>query len=185
MIISPTNDNYHMRKPLLRLDRKAMQRLDLLLLSIEALDLNAAESLLFTSKELGLEQLIPNRVELWKSRCHNPLRRSSRRGNLKEKQTEALILLICSMAQRVYPMLTQLLSEREPKEINKKRWELFIFRFKDLITERYNIKRSSVQKLLSDEHMTFLSRQLLFTLALSAGPEGVNRLRVSLLDQIH
>ena len=62
-----------------RLSRRGVERLDLLLLTIEALDLNGGEAMLWTSHQMGLKDQFPNRVELWKRRCHNPLRKSTRR----------------------------------------------------------------------------------------------------------
>ena len=53
----------------LRLGRKALERLDLLLLTIESLDLNSSQSMLYATKQLGLSDQFPNAVELWKKRC--------------------------------------------------------------------------------------------------------------------
>ena len=55
------------------LGRRALERLDLLLLTLESLDLNGGESTLWATRQLGFETVFPNRVELWKRRCHNPL----------------------------------------------------------------------------------------------------------------
>ena len=67
----------------LRLPRRGIERLDLLLLSVEALDLNGGEAMVWMSEQLGFTDRFPNRVELWKSRCHNPLRRTTRRGAVR------------------------------------------------------------------------------------------------------
>ncbi len=164
------------------LGRRACERLDLLLLVIEALDLNSSEAMLFTSHKLGFQALFPNRVELWKRRCYNPLRKTTRRGNLSEVDAEALIKLLCSMADRLYPVLRQLLSKKEPKALNDERWNLFGTRLNELIQERMNLRRGAVQRLLSKEDMNSFHYELIFTLALAAGPGGVDRLRASLLD---
>ena len=91
-----------------RLSRRGVERLDLLLLSIEALDLNGGEAMVWTSQQMGLQAQFPNRVELWKRRCHNPLRRTTRRDQLDPVDAESLICLVCAMAERLYPMLHQL-----------------------------------------------------------------------------
>ena len=96
-----------------RLSRRGVEQLDLLLLTAEALDLNGGEAMLWTSHQLGLQEQFPNRVELWKRRCHNPLRRITRRDQLDPTDAESLIALVCAMADRLYPMLHQLLSSRE------------------------------------------------------------------------
>lgn len=55
-----------------RLPRRGLERLDLLLLSAEALDLNGGEAMVWMSEQMGFTTLFPNRVELWKRRCTNP-----------------------------------------------------------------------------------------------------------------
>jgi predicted component of type VI protein secretion system len=86
------------------------------------------------------------------------------------------------MADRLYPMLHQLLSSREPAALTEQRWALVGQRLRDLVAERMNLRRGSVQKLLQDEQGASIQRQLVFTLALAAGPGGVDRLRASLED---
>jgi hypothetical protein len=86
------------------------------------------------------------------------------------------------MADRLYPMLHQLLSSREPADLSKQRWALVDQRLRDLIAERFNLRRGAVQRLLSPDHSQTIQRQLVLTLALAAGPGGVDRLRASLLD---
>ena len=45
-----------------------------------------------------------------------------------------------------------------------------------------NLRRGAIQRLLDGEQARHLQRQLVLTLALAAGPGGVDRLRASLLD---
>ena len=164
------------------LGRKGLEKLDLLLLVIEALDLNGSQGMLWTSDKLGLQVHLPNQVELWKCRCHNPLRKTSRRGPLNSVKSDALILLICSMAEKLYPKLRQLISSKEPTKHYQDRWLLFYERLTDLISERFNNRRGAVKRLLLDPSSENLFRNLIVTLALSVGPGGVDRLRTSLLD---
>ena len=164
------------------LNRRGLERLDLLLLTVEALDLNGGEAMLWATQQLGFTDLFPNRVELWKRRCTNPLRRSTRRTPLSGAEIEALIRVVCAMADRLYPMLHQLLSSREPEELTQQRWALVDQRLRDLIAERMNLRRCAVQRLLETESAAPVQRQLVITLALAAGPGGIDRLRASLQD---
>lgn len=164
------------------LGRRALERLDLLLLILESLDLNGGEAMVWATRQLGFETIFPNRVELWKRRCHNPLRRSTRRGSLSAVETEALMRIVCSMADRLYPYLRDLLSSKTPAAITEDRWARFNHRLGELIEERMNLRRGAIQRLLDGEQARPLQRQLVLTLALSAGPGGVDRLRASLLD---
>tara|TARA_B100000700_G_C14957286_1_gene814607 strand:- start:474 stop:1031 length:558 start_codon:yes stop_codon:yes gene_type:complete len=163
--------------------RKGVERLDLLLLLIESLDLNGSQSMLFTAKQLGQDNIIPNAVVLWKKRCLNPLRKNARRGQLSYKESEALIRLICSMSERIYPMLRQLLSTKEPSSINQKRWDSLNRRFNDLVEERFNTRRSAVKRLMNKDTVITLNRHMVFTLALASGPGGEARLRANINDK--
>jgi hypothetical protein len=165
-----------------RLGRRGVERLDLLLLTIEALDLNGGEAMLWTSHQMGLQQRFPNRVELWKRRCHNPLRKSTRRDQLDPIDAESLICLVCAMAERLYPMLHQLLSTREPEQLTEQRWNLVYERLSDLVDERMNPRRGAVVRLQDPNTRPALHRELIQTLALVAGPGGIDRLRATLLD---
>ena len=165
-----------------RLGRRGVERLDLLLLTIEALDLNAGEFMLWTSHQMGLQSQFPNRVELWKRRCHNPLRRTTRREQLAPVDAESLICLVCAMSERIYPLLHQLLSSREPEQLTNQRWQLLETRLDDLIEERMNPRRGAVLRLLDKQTGALIRRQLVSTLALVAGPGGIDRLRATLLD---
>jgi hypothetical protein len=164
------------------LPRRGLERLDLMLLTLEALDLNGGEAMVWMSSQPGFAERLPNRVELWKLRCHNPLRRACRRGTLAPADTDALIRLLCQMADRLYPMLRSLLSASEPAERSAEHWALLQERLSELVRERMNPRRSGVQRLLEPEAGQRQLRSLVQALAFAAGPGGVERLRASLLD---
>ena len=166
------------------LSRRGIERLDLMLLCAEALDYNGGEAMVWMSESLGYGDLFPNRVELWKRRCHNPLRRTTRRGLLQEVETDALIRILNALVVRLYPMLRQLLSSAEPPELSAQRWQLFRHRLADLVQERLNLRRGGVQRLLDEQEGPALCRQLIQALALSAGPGGFDRLKASLMDPV-
>ncbi|MEB3322600.1 MAG: DUF3038 domain-containing protein [Synechococcaceae cyanobacterium] len=164
------------------LPRRGLERLDLLLLCTEALDYNGGEAMVWMSRHLGFAELFPNRVELWKRRCHNPLRRACRRGDLTSAETDALIRILCQMADRLYPMIRSLLSGSEAPEQNARHWMLFQSRLRELVQERMNPRRSAVQTLLDPEAGAARRRALVQTLALGAGHGGFERLKASLMD---
>ncbi|MFM2172596.1 MAG: hypothetical protein RLZZ54_523 [Cyanobacteriota bacterium] len=164
------------------LSRRGLERLDLLLLCAEALDLNGGEAMVWLSEEMGLTDLFPNRVELWKRRCSNPLRRTTRRELLSEAEADGLIRILNALADRLYPMLRSLLSSAEPPQLSEQRWALFRSRLQDLLQERFNPRRGGVQRLLDPQQGPELCRELIQTMALSAGPGGFARLKASLMD---
>ena len=155
-----------------------------MLLCMEALDLNGGEAMVWMSEQLGYGGLFPNRVELWKRRCHNPLRRTCRRGEVPVDETDALIRILCVMADRLYPMLRSLLSSSEPEEVASERWALFQGRLLELVQERMNPRRSGVQKLLDPKDGAAQRLQLVQGLSLCAGHGGFERIRASLMDAV-
>ena len=44
------------------LGRRALERLDLLLLTVESLDLNGGEAMLWATRQLGFETIFPNLI---------------------------------------------------------------------------------------------------------------------------
>ena len=103
--------------------------------------------------------------------------------SLSSEQINALVELISSMAENLYPLIRQLLSSKESNTLNKERWLLFSTRLKSLIRERMNLQRSYIASLLIDESNQFF-RELLVILSLSCGPGGANRLKASMYHQI-
>jgi hypothetical protein len=166
------------------LPRRGLERLDLMLLCMEALDFNGGEAMVWMSEQLGYNHLFPNRVELWKRRCYNPLRRACRRGELAAAETDALIRILCGMADRLYPMLRSLLSGAENPELRAQRWQLFQGRLEELMRERMNPRRSGVQQLLDPVAGAEQRLLLIQGLAYGAGSGGFERLKASLMDAV-
>ena len=162
--------------------RQGIERLDLLILLIETLEINGVSTMLSLAEKYDLIKLLPNRVELWKLRSHNRLRKASRLGQITNEEVEALIILISFMSNRLYPIIRQLLSSKEPAKINNDRWAIVIERIKNLMNERMNLRRSYVKKLMYKDNTYIFFRKLLFTLSLSSGPGGIDRLRASIYD---
>ncbi|WP_269622980.1 DUF3038 domain-containing protein [Prochlorococcus marinus] len=163
--------------------RKAIEKLDMLLLCIESIDVNASQEFLVVSEQLHLKKYFPNYVIFWKSRCHNPMRKATTNEKLSLASFEALIVLISSMSERYSSKIRELISSRTPSSFHNSNWEAFSVRFSQLISERMNIRREAVQNYLRkiNESNQFC-KDLVITLALSSGKSGVKRLRTSVLN---
>ena len=161
----------------------ATRKLDFLILVIETLQINATDSLLLTAKDIGLSDDFTSRVQFWKMRTSNPLRKSYAFSSLSTYQIDSLVELISTMAESLYPLIRQLLSSKESKTLNEERWSLFSSRLKSLIRERMNLRRSYICSLLKDDNNEFF-RELLVILALSCGNAGAKRLKASLYHQL-
>ena len=162
--------------------KDATKKIDFLILVIETLQINATDSLLLKAKDIGLSDDFSTRVQFWKMRTSNPLRKSYAFSSLSSDQIDSLVELISSMAENLYPLIRQLLSSKESETLNNERWFLFTTRLKSLIRERMNLQRSYINSLLIDDNNQFF-RELLVILSLSCGPGGANRLKASMYYQ--
>ena len=160
----------------------ATKKLDFLLLVIETIQINATDSLLLKAKNIGFSDEFSNRVQLWKMRTSNPLRKSYAFSSLSSDQIDSLVEVISLMAENLYPLIRQLLSSKESQTLNQERWSLFTTRLKSLIRERMNLQRSYISSLLIEDNNQFF-RDLLVILSLSCGQGGANRLKASMYYQ--
>lgn len=168
--------------------RRAKTQIDLLLLAIEALDLGGAEAMLASAKELGLEEVIRGRVNLWLLRSSNPLRRFSQRQPMSLEEGKALVLITCFLARRLTVLIRQLLlgyqqlSDQGLSFDHHFRLSDYLARFRSHFRARMNAKRSGVIAYSSDEKLNELAIELLTKLLFCTGTNGADRLWVSLFD---
>ena len=165
--------------------RRSIEKIDLLFLTLEALDINTSQSFEFIARELEISHVFPNYVAIWKSRCHNPLRRSSRNTTISIESFEGLIKILSSMSNQFYPRIRELLTSKGSSQYRSERWNKFCLRLEELITERMNIRRALVRKyLIRTSTSDSLQKQLLLILALSSGPGGLKRLSSSIFEPL-
>ena len=162
--------------------RHGLQQLDLLMTTIEALDFRGGEAMMAVLERKNATVDTVGRVEFWKWRTTNPLRRTLRRTRLKQEQVMTMVSLVCDMAAHFYPVLHRLVSVREDLSLAEARWTLLTRRLQDLIRQRMNPKRAAVQKFADDEYALAMTRQMVRALLFSAGPGGEQRLLASLQD---
>ncbi len=165
------------------------QKIELILLAIEALELGGSEYMLAMAKELELEEIIKNRVVLWRLRCSNPWRRSYTRNLLQLEQAKALVAIATYIARRLTVAIRELLlaeqqmREKElPLEQNF-RLSWYLERFEAHFRSRMNPRRAKVATYLdSQEQLNELALSLLSELLFCTGTVGMQRLWISLFD---
>lgn len=168
--------------------RRARLQIDLILLAIEALELGGSESILAVSHELELGEIIKNRVNLWRLRTTNPLRRSHSRRPLTLVEAKALVVIACFLARRLTVRIRQLLlayqqmSEKQiPLEQNLA-LSNYLERFRAHFKSRMNPRRSGVLIYSSAEKLDQLALSLLAQLLFCTGTAGMQRFWISLFD---
>ena len=165
-----------------RISRESIQRLDLLLLALETIDLNGAESLYSLSGKLNLNKIIPNKVTIWKLRNNNPMRNSFNKNNIKYEEFEALIKLTSEMSKFLYPYIRQILQSREDIISDPTAWKEFKNRYVELISERFKTNSMQVKRLIDPSSNEEFFVKILITLAFSISDDGFLKLKTTLLN---
>ncbi len=172
-----------------RCSPRIQQQIDLILLAIEALELGASEQMLAMAKQMELQEIIQNRVSLWRLRCSNPWRRSYTRDFLTLDQAKALILLAGYRAKQLMVLIRQLLIAEQ--QMRKKKLPLenhfrlseYLERFRAHFRSRMNPRRAKVAiYLASEEQLNQLAISLLTKLLFCTGTKGIERVWISLFD---
>ncbi|HEY9903928.1 MAG TPA: DUF3038 domain-containing protein [Candidatus Sericytochromatia bacterium] len=167
---------------------RTRQQIDLILLAIEALELGGSEAMLFAAHELELQDIIKNRVVLWRLRCSNPLRRAHTRRPMEVGEAKALVVIATHMARRMTVLIRQLLlayqqlNEKQVPLENHFRLSEYLERFRAHFRSRMNPRRAKVAIYNSDEKLNELAISLLSQLLFCTGTSGMQRFWTSLFD---
>jgi Protein of unknown function (DUF3038) len=168
--------------------RRTKVELDLILLAIEAIESSSSEQILELAKELNLQDIIKNRIVLWRMRSTNPMRRAHTRRILTLKEAKALSAIGCRLASRLAVPIRQLmqaqqqLSEKQiPPEYNFRMSE-YLDRFRAHFRSRMNPRRAKVSIYQDDDKLNELAVSLLSKLLFCTGTLGTQRLWMSLFD---
>lgn len=169
--------------------RRARLQIDLILLAIEALELGGSEAILTFAEELDLKGIVKDRVNLWRMRSTNPIRRAHIRRPLSIMEAKALVVIACYIARRLTVVIRQLLmihqqmvEKQIPLEQNL-RLSNYLERFRTHFKSRMNPRRSGgVLALNSDEKLDELAISLLAQLLFCTGTAGMQRFWISLFD---
>jgi hypothetical protein len=146
-------------------------------LILETIDLNGIQSLFALSNKLNLNDVLPNKVSIWKLRNSNPLRKSFVNNNIKPNEFDALIKITVEMARYLYPFIREILQSKEDLKGNPTIWNNFNNRFIELINERYNKDSIRVKKLLNQTENGEIIIKSLLTLSLCISNQGYQKLK--------
>lgn len=147
--------------------RRTRMRIDLLLLAIEALDLAGSEAMLVSVRELGLQSVIPSRVELWKLRSTNPLRKNNQRRPMTLQEGKALVAIACHLSRKLTVLIRQLLiaeQQLQDKGLTVDhhfRLNHYLNRFRIQFQRRMNLQRAAVIAYSDEDKLNDLALSLL------------------------
>jgi len=165
-----------------QVSRQSIEKLDLLLLILETIDLNGIQSLFALSNRLNLNNVLPNKVTIWKLRNNNPLRKSYVTNNIKLNEFDALIRITVEMSKYLYPYIREILKSKEDIKENSVIWNDFNKRFIELIKERFNIDSMRVKKLLNQAENDEILIKSLLILSFCISNQGFQKLKNFLYD---
>ena len=149
---------------------------------LETIDLNGIQSLYALSNRLNLNNVLPNKVTIWKLRNNNPLRKSYVINNIKLNEFDALIRITVEMSKYLYPYIREILKSKEDIEENSVIWNDFNKRFIELIKERFNVDSMRVKKLLNQVENDEIIIKSLLILSFCISNQGYDRLKNFLFD---
>tara|TARA_Y100001978_G_scaffold17170_1_gene13204 strand:+ start:648 stop:1223 length:576 start_codon:yes stop_codon:yes gene_type:complete len=164
------------------ISKASIERLDLLLLAIETIDLNASESIFAISNKLNLQHLFPSKVSIWKLRSYNPMRKSQNSNNINNEQFNGLIKITSEMSKYLYPYIRAIVCSKDDFKNKPELWNDFQSRYIQLIEERFNTESIVVKNLMNYEYSQEFYKKILFTLSLASSEEGYNRLKLVLIN---
>jgi len=144
--------------------------------------LNGIQSIYALSNKLNLNNVIPNKVTIWKLRNNNPLRKSYVGNNIKLNEFDALIRITVEMSKYLYPYIREILKSKEDIEENSVIWNDFNKRFIELIKERFNIDSMRVKKLLNQAENGEIIIKSLLMLSFCISNQGYQKLKNFLYD---
>jgi hypothetical protein len=134
-------------------------------------------SLYALSNRLNLNDVLPNKITIWKLRNNNPLRKSHINNNIKLEEFDALIKITVELSKYLYPYIREIIQSKEDANKNSIIWNDFNKRFIDLINERFNINSMRVKKLLNQTENDEIIIKSLLTLSLCISNEGYKKLK--------
>ena len=149
---------------------------------LETIDLNGIQSFYALSNRLNLNNVLPNKVTIWKLRNNNPLRKSYVTNNIKLNEFDALIRITVEMSKYLYPYIREILKSKEDLEENSVIWNDFNKRFIELIKERFNIESMRVKKLLNQAENDEIIIKSLLILSFCISNKGYQKFKNFLYD---
>jgi Protein of unknown function (DUF3038) len=158
--------------------------LDLILLALEALTGVGSDGVLQVAHSLGLQDLLSDRVTLWRLRQSSPLRKSKGgRKRLELDEARALVLVSCQLALQHESAIRQAIAYLETCKNHKKALHRspilaeYLERFSEFYVERIASEGIEVQNYEN------LALKLLVDLLFYSAPSGAKRLWLVLLEQ--
>ncbi|NEQ68097.1 MAG: DUF3038 domain-containing protein, partial [Symploca sp. SIO2D2] len=160
-------------------------QLDLILLGLEALAGIGSEEILRATTDLKLESVVTDRVNLWRLRQSNPMRKSSGgRKKLDVEEARSLVLIICHLAQEHQELIRRAVAllEQTAEQNREPHRTALLGNYLDNFSNTYQ-ERMEQRENISTAQLTQLALKLLIDLLFYSSPNGHRRLWLALLGR--
>ncbi|MDY6786184.1 MAG: DUF3038 domain-containing protein [Cyanobacteriota bacterium] len=159
--------------------------LDLILMALEALAGIGSEAMLQAAVQLNLEDVVGDRVGLWRLRQSNPLRKSSGgRKKLDVEEARSLVLIVTHLAQqhqelirRAVSLLEQMAEQNQPPH-----QAALLGDYLDAFSNTYQERMDEGEE-MAMEILNQLAFKLLIDLLFYSAPNGHRQLWLTLFDR--
>lgn len=159
-------------------------QLDLVLLALEALTGLGSDAMLAAANDLGVSDLLSDRVNLWRLRQASPLRKGQGRKKLDVDEARALVLVSCHLAiahrdpiRQAVAQLEKALEQGQPPHRTAQLGD-----YLDAFSNAYQDRMEGDQTATTDE-INALGLKLLVDLLFYSGSGGSRKLWVALLER--
>jgi hypothetical protein len=159
-------------------------QLDLVLLALEALVGLGSEAMLEAAKQLGLDDLMGDRVTLWRLRQASPLRKGQGRKKLDVDEARGLVLVSVHLAQQHHGQIRKAVTLLEDATAHKKPPHRIglLGDYLDAFTNFYE-ERMTLDPMPTAEHLRDLALKLLVDLLFYSQSGGTRQLWLALLER--
>ena len=159
-------------------------QLDLVLLALESLVGLGSEAMLEAAKQLGLQDLMSDRVTLWRLRQASPLRKGQGRKKLDVDEARGLVLVSIHLAQQYQANIRKAVTLLETATAqNKPPHRIGLLGdYLDTFSNFY-AERMTADDIPTTEHLRDLALKLLVDLLFYSQSGGTRRLWLALLDR--
>lgn len=159
-------------------------QLDLVLLALEALVGIGSEAVLQAAADLNLQDVVSDRVSLWRLRQSNPLRRGTGgRKKLDIEEARSLVMISCHLAHQHQSLIREAVELLESVAETEQPFHqvALLGDYLDNFTNTYQDRMT--EDTLSVDALTELALKLLIDLLFYSNNQGPRRLWMALLDR--
>lgn len=159
-------------------------QLDLVLLALEALVGIGSEAVLQAAADLNLQDVVSDRVSLWRLRQSNPLRRGTGgRKKLDIEEARSLVMISCHLAHQHQNLIREAVELLESVAETEQPFHqvALLGDYLDNFTNTYQDRMT--EDTLSVDALTDLALKLLIDLLFYSNNQGPRRLWMALLDR--